>query len=203
VVAPAANHAPADSPAEESAVSTRRERGDSRTSCLDRQNTAERAQVPGNNGGCSQKVLALTSGPHPTPHREQSPLCPSTHGGWIGQACRIFAVRYCLFGRVTGADPLTGLLSTMQAVVPGRRQPIRQDREGLAARVTDSPPHPDACVPIVVALTESPAVTDDRVVTANGTSPRQQVQRDHPGSMLSFASGSAIKRITAGVKARR
>ena len=26
---------------------------------------------------------------------------------------------------------------------------------------------------------------------------------DHPGSMLSFASGSAIKRITAGVKARR
>ena len=29
----------------------------------------------------------------------------------------------------------------------------------------------------------------------------RQVQRDHPGSMLSFASGSAIKRITAGVKA--
>jgi len=58
-------------------------------------------------------------------------------------------------------------------------------------------------VAVVVALTESPAVADDRVVTANGTSPRQQLQRDHPGSMLSFASGSAIKRITAGVKARR
>jgi hypothetical protein len=58
-------------------------------------------------------------------------------------------------------------------------------------------------MPVVVALTKSPAVADDRVVTANGTSPRQQLQRDHPGSMLSFASGSAIKRITAGVKARR
>jgi hypothetical protein len=30
------------------------------------------------------------------------------------------------------------------------------------------------------------------------TSPRQEVQWDHPGSMLSFVSGSAIKRITAG-----
>ena len=46
-------------------------------------------------------------------------------------------------------------------------------------------------------------MADDRVVLANRTSPRQKVQRDHPGSMLSFASGSAIKRITAGVKARR
>ena len=56
---------------------------------------------------------------------------------------------------------------------------------------------------IIVALTESLSVADDRVVAADGTSPRQKVQRDHPGSMLSFASGSAIKRITAGVKARR
>jgi len=58
-------------------------------------------------------------------------------------------------------------------------------------------------VPVIVALTESPSVADDRVVAANGTSPRQEVQRDHPGSMLSFTSGSAIKIITAGVKARR
>ena len=53
------------------------------------------------------------------------------------------------------------------------------------------------------ALAQSPAVADDRVVPADGTSPRQEIQRNHPGSMLSFASGSAIKRITAGVKARR
>jgi hypothetical protein len=104
---------------------------------------------------------------------------------------------------ITGGDALAGLLSTLQAVVPGRREPIRQYREGLAARLTDSTPHPDACMPVVVALTESPAVADDRVVTADGTSPWQQVQWDHPGSMLSFASGSAINRITAGVKARR
>ena len=69
--------------------------------------------------------------------------------------------------------------------------------------MTDSAAHPDAFVPVIVGLAESPSVADDRVVPANRTSPRQEVQRDHPGSMLSFASGSAIKRITAGVKARR
>jgi hypothetical protein len=56
---------------------------------------------------------------------------------------------------------------------------------------------------VIVSLTESLAVADDRVDSANGASPRQQIQRDYPGSMLSFASGSAIKRITADVKARR
>jgi hypothetical protein len=69
--------------------------------------------------------------------------------------------------------------------------------------MTDSTPHPNAFVPVVVGLTESPSMADDRVVLANRTSPRQEVQGDHPGSMLSFTSGSAIKRITAGVKARR
>ena len=109
----------------------------------------------------------------------------------------------CLLSCIAGAEPLTGLLSAAQAVVTGRRQPIRQDGEGFLTRLTDPAPHPDAFVFLIVALTESPSVADDRVVTANGTSPRQEVQRDHPGSMLSSASGSAIKRITAGVKARR
>jgi hypothetical protein len=112
-------------------------------------------------------------------------------------------MRGCLLGRITGGDPLAGLVSAAQAVVPGRRQPIGQNREGLPARLTDSAAHPDAFVLVIVALTEPPSVADDRVVAAKGTSPRQEVQRDHPGSMLSFASGSAIKRITAGVKARR
>ena len=44
-------------------------------------------------------------------------------------------------------------------------------------------------------------MTDDGVLPADGTLPRQEGQRDHPGSILSFDSGSAIKRITAGVKA--
>ena len=46
-------------------------------------------------------------------------------------------------------------------------------------------------------------MADDRVAPTNWALPRQEVQGDHPGSMLSFVSGSAIKRITAGVKARR
>jgi hypothetical protein len=54
-----------------------------------------------------------------------------------------------------------------------------------------------------MALAEPPSVADDGVVLANRTAPRQKFQRHHPGSVLSFASGSAIKRITAGVKARR
>jgi hypothetical protein len=54
---------------------------------------------------------------------------------------------------------------------------------------------------VIVALTEPPSVADDRLVLADRTSPWQEVQRDHPGSILSLLSGSAIKRITAGVKA--
>jgi hypothetical protein len=69
--------------------------------------------------------------------------------------------------------------------------------------MTDSAPCPNAFVPVVVGLAEALAVADDRVVPANRALPRQEVQWDHPGSLLSFASGSAIKRITAGVKARR
>jgi hypothetical protein len=112
-------------------------------------------------------------------------------------------VRCCLLGRITGGDALAGLLSTLQAVVPGRCQPIGQNREGFLARLTDSPPHPDAFALVIVTLAQSASVANDRVVPADWAAPRQAIQGDHPGSMLSFASGSAIKRITAGVKARR
>jgi hypothetical protein len=67
--------------------------------------------------------------------------------------------------------------------------------------MTDSATNPNALVPVVVGLTSAPSVTNDRVVVTNWTTPRQALQRNHPGSMLSSASGSAIKRITAGVKA--
>jgi hypothetical protein len=56
---------------------------------------------------------------------------------------------------------------------------------------------------IIVALTVSSSVADDGVVVTDGTSPGQKIQWDDPGSTLSFAPGSAIKRIKAGVKARR
>jgi hypothetical protein len=69
--------------------------------------------------------------------------------------------------------------------------------------MTDPAPHPNAFVPVIVGLPKAPAVADDRVTLASRTPPWQEVQRDYPGSILSFASSSAIKRITAGVKARR
>ena len=54
------------------------------------------------------------------------------------------------------------------------------------ARTQIQPPHPDAFVSVVVGLAEPPAVANDRIVLADRTSPRQQVQRHYPGSMLSF-----------------
>jgi len=106
-----------------------------------------------------------------------------------------------LLGRVTGGDALTGLLPAVKAVGAGWRQRIGQDGKSLPARLTDSAPHPDAFVLVVVRITEPSSVANDRVLPADGTSPRQEAQRNHPGSVLSSASGSAIKRITAGVKA--
>jgi hypothetical protein len=100
-------------------------------------------------------------------------------------------------------DPLAGHLSTAQGVVGRWCEPIGQDREGSFARLADPAPNPETFMLVVMALAKSAPVADDRVVLADWTSPGQAVQRDHPGSMLSFDSGSAIKRITAGVKARR
>ena len=69
--------------------------------------------------------------------------------------------------------------------------------------MTDSAPYPNASAPVIVGQPEALAVADNRVALASRTPSRQEIQRDYPGSLLSFASGSAIKRITAGVKARR
>jgi hypothetical protein len=74
---------------------------------------------------------------------------------------------------------------------------------GLPARLTDSAPHPDAFALVVVSMAEPSSVANDRVDPADRTLPREEVQWDYPGTLLSFVSGSAIKRITAGVKARR
>jgi len=108
-----------------------------------------------------------------------------------------------LLNGIACGDVLTGLLPALQTERGRRHQPIGQDREGLGARMADSAPHPNTVVLIVVGLAGAPSMADDREFLAKGTSPRQKIQWDHPGSMLSFGSGSAIKRITAGVKARR
>ena len=108
----------------------------------------------------------------PTPEADQSRLRPSAHSGRIGQAYWVLAVRCGLLGSITGGDVLTGLLPAVQAVMAGWRQPIGQGREGLSARPADSTPHPNAFVLVIVALAQSPSMADDRVVTANRTSPR-------------------------------
>ena len=130
-------------------------------------------------------------------------MCPSAQSGWIGRARRIFAVRRCLLNGITCGDALTGLLPATQGERRRRREPIGQDRKGLPARRADSASNPNTLVPVIVSLAEPPSMANDRVFLTDRTLPRQAVQGDHPGSMLSFASGSAIKRITAGVKARR
>jgi hypothetical protein len=128
---------------------------------------------------------------------------PSAQSGWIGQPRWILAVGRSLLDRIAGGNPFVRLLATAQSVMARGCKPLRQDCEGLLARLTDSAPHPVALALVIVALTESPSMTDDRILPTNWTSPRQAVQRNHPGSRLSFVSGSAINRITAGVKARR
>jgi hypothetical protein len=112
-------------------------------------------------------------------------------------------VRRCLFDRIPRGYPFTGLSSAKHAEVPGGCQPIWQDSERRAARMTDPAPHPDALVQVIVGLAKPPSVAGDCVAAAKRTSPREEFQRDHPGSALSFVVGGAIKRITAGVKARR
>ena len=87
--------------------------------------------------------------------------------------------------------------------MPARSQPVWQNSERLLARTTPAAADPDAFMPLVVSQTQPTPVADDRGVLAQRTDTRQKVQRDHPGSLLSFVSASAIKRITAGVKARR
>jgi hypothetical protein len=102
---------------------------------------------------------------------------------------------------MAGRDPLATLLPAVNAVVTGWSQPIGQNRESLPARLADPAPNPNAFVFVIVALAPAPSMADDRVVVANWTTPWQAFQRNHPGSTLSSVSGSAIKRITAGVKA--
>jgi hypothetical protein len=104
------------------------------------------------------------------------------------------------FRRLSGSNPLTGPLSTTQREGCRRHEPLWQEREGFMTGSADSTPHPNAVAQVIVSLPESSPVADDRFLTANRASPRQTVQRDYPGSRLSFASDGAIKRITAGVK---
>jgi hypothetical protein len=106
-----------------------------------------------------------------------------------------------LLHRIATGYPFTSLFTATQTEVSRRRQPSGQNREGPVAWLAESTPNPKAFLPVIVRLAEPPTVADDCLVLANRTPPWQEGQWDHPGSLLSFVSGSAIKRITAGVKA--
>jgi hypothetical protein len=146
-------------------------------------------------------VLAVDSDLDPAPQADDSPPRPPTHGGWIGQVGWVLAVWGSLLGSFTGGYVLASLLPAVQGERGRWCQPIGQDGEGLSARPTNAAPHPNPIVTVIVGISKSLPVAHDRVITTKRTSPREKVQGDHPGSNLSSASGSAIKRITAGVKA--
>jgi hypothetical protein len=112
-------------------------------------------------------------------------------------------VRRRLLGNDTNADSVACLLATPQSEMRERNEPIRQNGERFPAWMANAAADPDALVSVIVRLSESPSVADDRLPLAKRAHPRQPANRNHPGSMLSCVSGSAIKRITAGVKARR
>jgi hypothetical protein len=161
---------------------------------------AEGAQIPGKDGGCCKKIFRCCCYSCPTPQAEHSSLHPAAQRGWIGQACRIFAVQRCLPCRLTSGDPFAGLLSAMQAVMSERHQPVRQDRDSVVALPTEATPNPHACVHVVVRLAEPLAMTNDGCSLTNWTPPRQAIQWNYPGSLLSSASGNAITRIRLALR---
>ena len=129
---------------------------------------------------------------------------PSAHCGRVWQFVGLFRVWNRFFPAARLVQRLPGLLSAMETVVTVRRRPYGQNREGFPARLTSPAANADPAVPPIVRLPAPSAVTDNGLVAAHRTPSRQQSQRErgHPGSDLSSPSGSAIKRIRAGVKAR-
>jgi hypothetical protein len=110
--------------------------------------------------------------------------------------------RRLLHGMACG-DALASLLAAKQAERRRGHKPIGQDRESPPARLTYSAAHPNTFVPVVMSMPEAPSMADDGAVPTDRTLSREKIQGDYPGSALSFVSGSAIKRITAGVRACR
>ena len=59
-----------------------------------------------------------------------------------------------------------------------RRRPNGQHRECFPARRASTAANPDPIVPLIVRLFASPPMPDDRLLTAEWTSPGEQMQRD-------------------------
>ena len=128
---------------------------------------------------------------------------PPSHRRWVWRSRRVCDGDGSLPGAIRLVQQLPRLMPAVEGVVPGRRRPVGQHRKCLVAWATTAPANPDPLVPFVVRIFEALSVTDDGPLAANRAQPGEQFQRDlgHPGSVLFSGSGSAIKRITAGVKA--
>ena len=137
---------------------------------------------------------------------EQPAPCPAPQGGRIGQAMGVFGLRSRLLPNAAVVrSRFPGLFPAAKAVEAVGRRPVRQDGEGQSTGPAHAAADPNPVVAFVVGLFPPSAMTDDGVLAALRTPSWQERQRkrSHPGSDLSSGSGSAIKRITAGVKARR
>jgi hypothetical protein len=103
------------------------------------------------------------------------------------------------------ADCLPVLMPAAQRVPTIGRRPTGPNGEGLATQSAEPPAHPDPIWLAVMRLLAPFPVTDDRCLLTQRAPAWHLPQIDprHPGTGLSSDSGSAIKRITAGVKACR
>jgi len=169
---PAANGVLVDIRAGKPAVSSRREPGDSRTTCLDGQNTAECCKIPGKDGGRTKKTLSGDAGLQPAGKSEQTMLEPSSERGRIGAAGRVVTVRGRSLQRLAGRDALARQLAAAHTERRRWRLPARQNCEGDPAGRTDAAPHPDQGVPVVMTLPEPPAMPDDFLAPAHRALPR-------------------------------
>ena len=126
---------------------------------------------------------------------------PTANGGAVGHAVRVAKGWRGLFGAADSLALEAGLFTAVQAVVRVGEGPQGKDGEALSAAGTESAADPDPIVMGVVRLFAPLAVADDGVFAAQGAPTRQPRDRHHPGSDLFSEAGSAIKRITVGVKA--
>src|SRR4051812_19770871 len=167
---------------------------------------ADRAPIPGEDGRWANDVASSRL---PQPDGQQNPEVkqlpgPTAHRGRVRQSVWFFGSWNRFFPVTYFVQRFPGLLSAMQAVVRVRRRPGGQNGESLPARPAPSTTNPDPIMLLIVRLLAPSAVTDNRLTAAYRTTSRQPMQRKrgHPGSVLFSPSGSAIKRIKVGVKAR-
>ena len=168
--------------------------------------TCDRRPIPGKDGGWTPKTSAggppLPKGRQTTTQAEHSSTSPAPLRSWIWRSIGIFGLRRALFPTAAAyALGFPRLPPATDAVVTAGRRPDGQDRESLPAWRTSAAANPSPVAILIVCLFSSDSMTDDGLVVAKRTPPRQKTQRDYPGSVLSSVSGSAIKKIKAGVKA--